>query len=251
MQRHSNTSGSTGQRPLVPFDALYIINLPSRPDRRKEMIEQLKLADIEAGDPRVCFFNAVRPVEKAGFPTVGTRGCFLSHLGVLKLAQQAGHRTILLLEDDTNFAIRSPEDLEVLGRQLGEREWDFVYPGFLSITPATELTSALSVVDPASSVMGAHMMLIRSTVFATLIAYLEDMLTRPTGSAEGGPMHVDGAYSWFRREHPSLTTLVCSPQLGYQRPSRTDIHRLQWFDRTPVVRSIVQRLRRARAKSRV
>ena len=232
------------------FDAVYIINLPTRTDRRAEMIEQLQLAGIEEADPRLVFFDAVRPDGPGGFPTVGARGCFMSHLGVLKRARDAGHQTILVLEDDVNFAIAGPDDLEVLSRRLQECDWDMVYPGFLSIDPPVELSSPVSVIGPSSTVMGTHMMLIRRSLFDDAIDYLERMLTRPAGSPEGGPMHVDGAYSWFRRTHPSFVTRVCSPPLGYQRPSRTDVHQLKWFDRMPVVRQLVGALRKARARSR-
>ena len=232
------------------FDALYIINLPTRTDRREEMIEQLHLAGISEKDSRLMFFDAVRPADAGAFPTVGARGCFMSHLGVLKHARDAGHQTILVLEDDVNFAIAGPADLDVLSRRLAECDWDMVYPGFLSTTPPVVLATPLSTIDPGVSVMGTHMMLIRRTLFDSAIEYFERMLTRPAGSPEGGPMHVDGAYSWFRRAHPALVTRVCTPPLGYQRPSRTDVHQLKWFDRLPVVRSIVQALRKGRAKRR-
>jgi hypothetical protein len=59
-------------------------------------------------------------------------------------------------------------------------------------------------------------------------------------------MHVDGAYSWFRANHPHLLTSVANPELGHQRASRTDVHDLRWHDRVPVVRDIVAFLRRFR-----
>ncbi len=85
------------------FDAIYIINLPARTDRRSEMLEQFRRAGISEPETRLVFFEAVRPPDQGGFPTVGARGCFLSHLGVLKAAVAAGHSSILVLEDDLNF----------------------------------------------------------------------------------------------------------------------------------------------------
>ena len=38
-------------------------------------------------------------------------------------------------------------------------------------------------------------MLINAPAIGPLIAYLERMVARPAGHPEGGPMHVDGAYS--------------------------------------------------------
>ena len=72
------------------------------------------------------------------------------------------------------------------------------------------------------------------------------MLERQSGDSAGGPMHVDGAYSWFRCAHPALLTLASLHQLGTQRASRTDIHDLRWFDRWRGARFVAQRLRRLR-----
>ena len=96
---------------------------------------------------------------------------------------------------------------------------------------------------PGSAVLGLHMVAIKSAVMPELIAYLEAMLGRPAGDPNGGPMHVDGAYSWYRAVHPARRTVACQPPLGYQRASRTDIHALRWFDRTWGVRTLVAALR--------
>ncbi len=56
-----------------------------------------------------------------------------------------------------------------------------------------------------------------------MVDYLEAMLQRPKGSPDGGPMHVDGAYSWFRRAHPEVAAYVCTPSVAQQRSSRSDI----------------------------
>ena len=232
------------------FDAVYIINLPTRTDRRREMIEQLALAGIDASDPRVIFFDAVRPTDAGGFPTIGTRGCFMSHLGVLQRARAAGHRRILILEDDVNFIKDFQPAFARLEPRLEQPDWRMAYLGALGVQPPFDAPAPAGIMPPSSSVMGTHMLALQSTAVAEAIAYLEAMLLRPAGDPAGGPMHVDGAYSWFRNAHPEVATLLCSPALGYQRPSRTDIHDLKWFDRAPVVRDIVHALRKAKAAAR-
>ena len=77
-------------------------------------------------------------------------------------------------------------------------------------------------------------------------AYLGAMLERKPGDPLGGPMHVDGAYNWFRRAHAHHIAVAAVPELGYQRASRTDIHDLRWFDRWPGVRAAVAVIRRIR-----
>jgi hypothetical protein len=236
------------------FDAIYVINLPSRSDRRDQMKEQFRKIGMDPGLAPVVFFDAVRPDDAGGFPTVGTRGCFLSHLGVLRAARAAGHQRILVLEDDVNFSGNFVERFASLTPAIDALGWDFWYLGALSVTPPVSDagTSALVTLPSQSAVLGAHMFAVTSAVVAELVPYLEAMLARPAGDPAGGPMHVDGAYGWFRRDHPSVRTVVTTQPLGYQRPSRTDIHQLKWFDRLPVIKAVVGllRLRRARISSR-
>jgi len=47
-----------------------------------------------------------------------------------------------------------------------------------------------------------------------------------------------------------MVTLSVSPTLGVQRPSRTDVHDLRWFDRVPLVRDTAQLYRRLRGAMR-
>lgn len=230
------------------FEAIYVINLPSRRDRREQMCEQFRKVGIDPGAAPVVFFDAIRPEDAGGFPTIGTRGCFLSHLGVLRAAQAAGHERILVLEDDLNFSDDFRSRSMALTQAIDRMGWDFWYLSVLSVTPAPPEHDELIVLAPTSSVLGAHMFALKSEAIAQLVPYLEAILERPPGHPDGGPMHVDGAYSWYRRAHPEIRTLMATQALGYQRPSRTDIHALKWFDRLPVLDRAVGLLRGARAR---
>jgi glycosyl transferase, family 25 len=225
------------------FDAIYIINLPARTDRKAEMLEQLRSAGIDGSAARVVFFEAVRPPDAGEFPTIGTRGCFLSHLGVLRAARAAGHARILVLEDDLNFV----DDFQAAFRArlpaLQASSWDIAYLGWLRISPPLAQAGPVVVVPPDSGVLGLHMVAIKAGVMPELIAYLEAILQRRAGDPEGGPMHVDGAYGWYRKAFPNRCTVACQPPLGYQRASRTDIHKIRWFDRARGVRALATALR--------
>ena len=225
------------------FDALYIINLPARTDRKAEMLEQFRRAGLTQPSPPRVFFEAIRPQGQGGFPTIGARGCFLSHLGVLKAALSAGHSSILVLEDDLDFVDDFHAAFAARAPALRESPWDIAYLGLLKVTPPLAPAQGIVEVPPGSAVLGLHMVAIKSAVMPELIAYLEAMLGRPAGDPNGGPMHVDGAYSWYRAVHPARRTVACQPPLGYQRASRTDIHALRWFDRTWGVRTLVAALR--------
>jgi glycosyl transferase, family 25 len=227
------------------FACIRIINLAHRGDRRVEMADQLARVGLAYDSPNVSLFRAVRPVDPGGFESTGARGCFLSHLEILRQAQ--GTRNILIFEDDLNFARNIGATLRPALHSLPP-SWGIFYGGCVS--------NAVSSGDPlrevhASTPLGtSYFVGFNGQVIDRLVPYLEAILTRPSGDPEGGPMHVDGAYSRFRADNPDVRTFVAVPELGYQRPSRTDIHALKWFDRAPLVRELVQFIRRQRARSR-
>ncbi|TAK07709.1 MAG: glycosyltransferase family 25 protein [Rhizorhabdus sp.] len=226
------------ERLFQSFDRVYVLNLPDRADRRAEMAGELAAIGTGFGDPRIRLFPAIRPEDAAGFPGIGARGCFLSHLAVLREARDEGFDRILILEDDCDFAagigVRLPAVLDALDAQ----SWDIVYGGYdLGSSPirdgSGEEHGALIPAPPTLPVRTTHCIGFRRAAIEALIPYLEAMLDRPAGSADGGPMHVDGAYGWFRASRPDLACWLASPRLGRQRPSRTDIAPPGPLDRLP------------------
>lgn len=227
---------------LNEFSKIFIINLATRVDRRAEISDQLKLVGLSFSSPNVNLFEAIRPADAGGFESIGARGCFMSHLGVLREAVSLDN--VLILEDDLDFV----PHIDTLVRSAIKRlpaDWGIFYGGaFTDLAPSG---LPLTRVPPLTSLRNAHFVAFNGPVIASLVTYLEATLQRPPGHIDGGPMHVDGAYSRFRAENPEMKVFAAIPELGYQRPSRTDIHTLKWFDRTPVVKEVVQLIRRRRA----
>ncbi|HEY0302712.1 MAG TPA: hypothetical protein VGC36_15305, partial [Rhizomicrobium sp.] len=94
-------------------------------------------------------------------------------------------------------------------------------------------------------IVGAHCIGFAREVVADLAGYLERIL------ASGDHPPIDGAYVWYRREHPEVKTVFAVPPIGVQRPSRTDIGELGFLDRLPllsgalaVARKLKRRLKR-------
>src|ERR1700704_4562761 len=77
---------------------IVVINLQRRIDRRIEAGNELSRIGWHAK-----YFSAIEAESEAGFPSIGARGCFLSHLAVLRNAKEAGVRRLVILEDDVNF----------------------------------------------------------------------------------------------------------------------------------------------------
>jgi glycosyl transferase family 25 len=228
------------------FDRVVVINLPARTDRHREMGEQFQHIGLRLDSPGVEVFQAVRPDDAAGFSSIGARGCFLSHLQVLRQASAAGVSSLLILEDDLNFCAGFADRFDALADFLAQRDWGLCYGSYLLHAPLAHAEAPCVQVAPCVLIGTSAFLAVNGKHIGTLLAYFEDMLARPPGAAQGGPMHIDGAYCWFRQSHPDVTTWLAAPALGFQRASRTDVHRLRWFDRLPWAAGAMARLRRWR-----
>lgn len=225
------------------FDGTYIINLAERNDRREEMIQEFRRFNLFNLPEKAQFFTAIKPSDKGNFPSLGARGCFMSHLGVLKAAKAQNCDNVLLLEDDETFTKGLVRYQTQLIQELQTTNWDFAYFGH-HINTKTQTNFLLH--PYTKPIVQAHFLAIHSQVFDRLIDFLETLLDRPAGHPEGGPMHVDGAYSTFRQQNPQINTLAASIPLGFQRSSRSSIASRQWFDCYPATMKIVNLVRKAK-----
>lgn len=239
---------SAGQALLAACGTMNVINLPFRDDRRREFAGQLRRIGLGFDHPEVRLFPAVRPEEAGPFPSVGARGCFLSHLGVLRAALETGADRVLICEDDLDFARDFNGRAPGLLAALQQQDWDIFY-GFQpdALQPPGP---GLFEIAPDQPVLLAHFVAFRRPAIEALVPYLEAILQRPPGDPAGGPMHVDGAYGWFRAACPQMRTLAVAPSLGHQRSSQTNIAEGGIRDRLPVVRTVLRHARRLRNRLR-
>ena len=231
------------------FEQIYIINLPSRKDRYGEMVIQLGRVGLGINSSKVQFFPAIRPNDAGGFRSIGARGCFLSHLGVIDDACSRGLKSIAIFEDDLDFACR----FEILASRvfaaLSEKEWSVFYGGYRLSDVLVDTGEACIELPPECNVVTAHFVAFRGDAIAATQSYLKILLTRPPGDPRGGPMDVDGAYSWFRKAHPEMQTWLAVPELGYQRSSESSITASIGYRRLPLVKqglAILRRVKRLR-----
>ncbi|MEQ9371474.1 MAG: glycosyltransferase family 25 protein [Coleofasciculus chthonoplastes F3-SA18-01] len=223
------------------FDRVYVINLPNRVDRRKAIEKELIKTGMPFTPVKVELFPAIRPDSAGSFKSIGYRGCFLSHLTVLKQARDLQLKNVLVMEDDLAFSDHFKEYEAQLITQLHQTNWDFVNFGYFCDQPVNSIEIDVPTLQPPSGqkIIGTHFYGVNGKVFDKLINFLEVILQRPPGHPEGGPMSTDGAFSTFHRQNPDIVRLISIPSVGGQRNSRTDIHDLKWFDRTPVFRELV------------
>ena len=222
------------------FDRTYVLNLPERADRRREVSATLRSVGMIWTPGQVELFTAIRPDSPEPFRSVGARGCYLSHLGMLKKAREIGVQRLLVLEDDVDLDIGLADQAGVLLDRLQHDDWGIAYLGHL-LPPLEAIPKfgTLATVDSSLAIGTTHCYAVHGQIFDLLINFLELVLSRPPGHPDGGPMHVDGAYSMFRRQNPSVLTLVARPNLGWQRSSSSDIS-TRWIDQAPLIRDVVR-----------
>jgi hypothetical protein len=226
------------------FEHAFVINLPERTDRRGEIERELARANLSFGDGHIELFPAIRPTELGGFWNHAVRGCFLSHLGVMERAIEQKLKSVLIME----VLQHQQEVIE----QLRQQPWDIAYLGHIQpLDPPADRAVGFTPADPAKMLITLHFYALNRSVLPRLVQYLHEVLKRPAGHPLGGPMHVDGAISMFRKLNPDVVTLLAQPSLGSQRPSPSDLSP-RWFDHAPVVRTLARAARsiHRRMKSR-
>lgn len=213
------------------FGRVYVINLPERVDRRKEVAAVLARIGMPLGSAGVELFPAVKPDGAAGFPSPGVRGCFLSHLNILRQAQAANLPSVLILEDDVEFPGGFATLWPGIMAQLDGASWDFAYLGYTHVddsTMARRSTRSVTMRPYRERVRTTHAYAVQRPVYQRLIAHLEELERGRPGDTERGPMDVDGAYNAFRRRYPETVTLIAEPQVAWQRATHSDLHARNW-----------------------
>jgi glycosyl transferase family 25 len=209
---------------LDEIDHIYIVNLKSRVDRRREMERQMRRLGL-GSDPRVHYFDAIKQDQAGPFLRIGSHGAFLSHLAILK-AHEHTNETILILQDDCDF-LPGAKHTKVVD------EWDILYGGFHQLDEGDL---------HLSNIQGAHCMAFRPRVISPLAKYLEGIYAGEVTFEKTGDVQssiappIDGAIVWFRRAHPEVRTVF--HQISYQRSSKTDIGNPSAIDRFPVLARI-------------
>ena len=224
------------------FERIYIINLPERVDRLREVFDELARAGVSTNDARLRVFAGIRPPDAGIFPSRGAHGCHMSHLSIIREAIRDKLESVLIIEDDVALSPECLKEQPDLVQRLNQGNWDFAYPGHMQqLALNTEQTQHW--IDSNMPLVCAHFYGLNRRVLPALEDYLSRCLLRPAGHPDGGPMHIDGAYSMFRSRNGAVLTLLAVPSLAGQRSSRSDIYPNKWFDRMPLIRWLAAQAR--------
>jgi len=146
------------------FDAIYVINLDSRPDRMIEFKKGMKPLHLD--EHRITRFSGIVPPNG-----VGALGCTLSHLEIVREAKEKGYKKILVFEDDATPFEEGISGMKDIVEDMKNEEWDVYYLGYNSHEPL-ELHSKNSL--KAKDLFSTHAIAYNSSFFDKFIDDFEN-----------------------------------------------------------------------------
>jgi glycosyl transferase, family 25 len=237
------------------FERAYAINLPHRADRRNMLTKQLEAVGIELAPPKIQFFQAIRPKDPGSFLSIGMRGCFLSHLAVLKLAREQNLSNVLIMEDDLLIPRSFKQKQHEIVSLLQQTEWNFVCFGHqengdrhepldlrlptIKKEESLAIYSELGYLPTGDHATPTHFYGVNGRILDRLIAYLEEVQHRPCNHPQGGATHLDGVYTMFAALNPDLDVLKVFPNFGFQASTYSDVHAKKWFEKIIILKQLV------------
>lgn len=242
------------------FERIYIINLPERADRRRGMERELKEIGLDFSMAQVRIFPAVRPAEALAFPSIGTLGCYLSHLEILRTARKEGLSNVLIMEDDLAISSRfNTLEKDVLN-DLKSQNWDLVFLGYFPYhgfqlsdyyddSHGQFVSASKLLKETQYPTQGTHFYAVNHTLYDALISFLEELLSKRSEELFFEPdsrfenldgAYIDTAYYIFRKKNPDILFFVTCPCLGWQRNTLSDVNLSDhsFFDRVSFLQPI-------------
>lgn len=208
------------------------INLDERADRWQAFLHEVEpFFDTD----RIHRLSAVKGTALEGFGLAplfkgrnrdrtwaGRAGCALSHRRAITVAAQAKWRSVLILEDDIQFANGFAQAEPALVHALAEQPWDICYLGYTDPIEPFRKISGLTATHDLYQVFGCntcHAYLIRETAYEWLLGNMPTQenvwiwLTRHRA--------IDRWYARQLSRH--FKVLLVSPSVVNQRPGISDI----------------------------
>lgn len=160
-------------------DKIYLINLDRRQDRLKAVSARLDKLNIKY--ERFSAFDGSSDAIKDEFKnlqrrgthitSVGTYGCLLSHLAVLKDAKRLGLKRVLILEDDVLFIKNFTEELQKI-KNIPD-DWDVLYIGASQEATVFRKSNVKNGYYRANRTYGMFAYIVKNHVFDLLIDTFE------------------------------------------------------------------------------
>ena len=234
---------SIGEVLFSSVDKVFVINLDRRKDRLREMEAQFASIGLGFDHDKIERFSAISPDQIAGFPSLGARGCFLSHLEILKWFQNSDWSRVAILEDDADFDLPDIETLQRYLQNLENHKFDIFYGGYHFPDRFAEMGAGIHDLTEKLIIGGTHCYILDRSILERLILFLEDVQRKLADGIEVDGF-IDNIISSFWIENQDCRVKIAVPAFAFQRRSATDIHAPNPLDTIPVIRNLTNLARK-------
>ena len=189
--------------PFDNFEEIWCINLDSRIDRWSECQQEFDKLGIK---DRVNRFSAIQMKDSRA-------ACSLSHLTLIKMAQQKKLKNILILEDDVSFIDDTIITLEKCFQQINYN-WNVFY---LGANLHQHLKKISDNVFQLKRAYAAHAIVYNKNIYDVIIKNYEwksEIKELP-----------DMFDVWMTCIQDMYNVVICNPMICIQRPSYSDLEK--------------------------
>jgi len=187
------------------FDQIYYINLQNRPERRENILCQLKSINVN--------FDKVTYIKACYMPMSPQIGCAISHMRALQDAVLNKYDKVLILEDDFQFTVGADKLVsyfKILDKEFPD--WDVIQ--FSTINSKTNPTrvGGINRVIKADTTAGYG---IKAKNITPLFNIFKGCLN-PNNLVKTNNYAIDVAWQYLQ---PKLNWLIFEPNIGKQNES--------------------------------
>lgn len=191
------------------FDAIFYINLDSRIDRKKMVLEETNKLGVAAQRVKGIVFDGQYDADLSldqRKRANGIMGCMLSHLSILYWALKH-NASVLIFEDDVKFINNYHEIVPKALAQL-PKDWDMLYLGGNICNTITQVSENLGKLSHSQS---THAYAVNKKFTETLIDYID--------TSQVVPLDLTYAYKVI----PNHNCYITIPMVAVQQASFSDI----------------------------
>ena len=184
------------------IDKVYYINLNKRPDRREHIEKQLENTNLE--------YERFEAIEHQ----LGSIGCTMSHIEVLKLAKKNHFKNVLILEDDFTFKI-DPSYLEEQVSQIGD-DYDVLLLAY-NLINGEDFSPILGKVVESKTTSGY---IVNERYYDTLIQNYEEGMNLLQNYYDRESFAIDSYWKLLQKRDKWY---YFKERIGYQLPGYSDV----------------------------
>lgn len=201
------------------FDGIFVVNLDSRPDKWRATVAEMRRHGIENYErfsaiapqfqniPR-SYYDKIRPDKiRVKSYAVGVSGCKMSHVEIIKVAQQRNFENVLIFEDDILLEDHFEENFNLAAQELEGLHWDMLYLGANHQQPVTPVSPHVVQVSHSWT---THGYAISKSAYQFII-----------DNALHSGKNIDVFYC--ENLHPNYKCYCVEPRIATQRPGYSDI----------------------------